>query len=85
MPHDRKISLNTLPLHFGKVLTGSHGGGSEPARDIPRYLRLMQGGGFDPRGMISHRGPLSEINDLIARLRSGEAIHALLRFPAFQS
>src|SRR5581483_10679241 len=31
MPHDKKLSLTTLPLHFGKVLTGSHGGDSRPA------------------------------------------------------
>ena len=82
MAHDRKISLNTLPLHFGKTLTGSHGGGSEPARDIPRYLRLMTGGGFDPRGMVSHRMRLGDINDTIARMRSGEVIHAMIHFSA---
>ena len=80
MAHDRKISLNTLPLHCGTTLTGSHGGGSEPAYDIPRYLRLMAGGGFDPRGMISHRVRLEDINDTIARMRSGEVIHAMIHF-----
>ena len=85
MAHDRKISLNTLPLHFGKVLTGSHGGESQPAQDIPRYLRLMNGGGFDPRGMISHRVQLDAINDTISRMRSGEVIHAMIHFPASKS
>ena len=85
MAHDRKISLNTLPLHFGKLLTGSHGGGSQPAQDIPRYLRLMNGGGFDPRGMVSHRIRLDEINETIARMRSGEVIHAMIHFPASKS
>ena len=85
MPHDRKLSLNTLPLHFGKTLTGSHGGESEPAHDIPRYLRLMDGGGFDPRGMVSHRVKLADINDTIARMRSGEVIHAMIHFPASSS
>jgi len=81
MPADRKLSLNTLPLHFGKTLTGSHGGGSEPARDIPRYLRMMAGGRFDPRGMVSHRLGLDAINDAIGRMRSGEIIHAMIHFP----
>ena len=85
MAHDRKLSLNTLPLHFGKTLTGSHGGESQPAQDIPRYLRLMHSGGFDPRGMISHRGGLDAINDTIARMRSGEVIHAMIHFPASKS
>ena len=82
MPHDRKLSINTLSLHFGKVLTGSHGGESQPAHDIPRYLRLMAAGGFDPRGMISHRVALEDINDTITRMRSGEVIHALIHFPS---
>ncbi|HZQ46328.1 MAG TPA: zinc-binding dehydrogenase [Verrucomicrobiae bacterium] len=80
MPHDKKLSLNTLPLHFGKVLTGSHGGDSRPAEDIPRYLRMMQAGRFDPRDFISHRVPLSGVNDAIAKMRSGEVIHALIDF-----
>ncbi len=80
MPHDRKISINTLPLHLGKRLAGSHGGESRPAEDIPRYLRLMRAGRFDPRAMISHRLRLDDINDGIARMRSGEVVHALVDF-----
>lgn len=82
MPHDRKLSLNTLPLHLGKSLLGSHGGDSSPADDIPRYLRLVRAGRFDPAGMISHRATLDRINDTIARMRAGEVIHALIEFPA---
>ncbi len=80
MAHDRKLTLNTLPLHFGKSLIGSHGGSSLPAEDVPRYLRLMAGGRFDPRGMISHRIPLERVNDGVARMRSGEVIHCLIDF-----
>lgn len=78
MPHDRQLSLNTLPLHHGKRLTGSEGGGSRPADDIPRFLRMMADRRFDPRPMISHRVPLDLINDTIARMRSGEVIHAIV-------
>ena len=80
MAHDRKLSLNTLPLHFGKQLTGSHGGSSRPAEDIPRYLRMMRDGRFDPRAMVSHRIPLEQVNDGIARMRSGEVIHCMIDF-----
>lgn len=80
MPHDKKLSLNTLPLHFGKVLTGSHGGESQPAIEIPRYVRMLKAGLFDPRGFVSHRFRLPEINDAIARMRSGEVIHAMIHF-----
>jgi S-(hydroxymethyl)glutathione dehydrogenase/alcohol dehydrogenase len=80
MPHDKRVSLHTLPLHFGKVLTGSEGGGSQPHRDIPRLVRMMQAGRFDPRGFVSHRLKLPDINDAIARMRSGEVIHAIIHF-----
>jgi S-(hydroxymethyl)glutathione dehydrogenase/alcohol dehydrogenase len=81
MAHDRKISLNTLPLHLGKVLRGSHGGESLPAEDIPRYLRMMRDGRFDPRGFVSHRISLAEVNGGIAKMRSGEVIHCIIHFP----
>jgi S-(hydroxymethyl)glutathione dehydrogenase/alcohol dehydrogenase len=80
MSHDRKASFHTLPLHLGRILTGSHGGGSRPADDIPRYLRLIQAGRFDPRDMISHRVPLSDINQAIAQMRAGDVIHAIVHF-----
>ena len=80
MHHERKLTLNTLPLHLGKTLTGSQGGSSRPAADIPRYLRMMQGRRFDPRAFVSHRLPLEEVNDGIARMRSGEVVHAMIHF-----
>ena len=80
MPHDRKLSLNTLPLHLGKTLKGSHGGDSQPAEDIPRIVRMIKGGAFDPAAFVSHRVGLSDINDAIAKMRSGEVIHAMIHF-----
>ena len=80
MAHDRKLSLNTLPLHFGKVLTGSHGGSSQPAEDIPRYLRMLNNNVFDPRPFVSHRVGLEQVNEGIAKMRSGEVIHCMIHF-----
>lgn len=81
MAHDKKLSLNTLPLHLGKILRGSHGGESLPADDIPRYVRMMRDGRFDPRGFVSHRISLAEVNEGIAKMRSGEVIHCIIHFP----
>ncbi|MCC6232610.1 MAG: zinc-binding dehydrogenase [Verrucomicrobiales bacterium] len=81
MYHENRVSLHTLPLHMGKRLTGSEGGASRPAEDIPRYLRMMRDGRFDPRGMVSHRLGLDAIEEGIARMRSGEVIHCVLHFP----
>ena len=80
MRHDQHLRLNTLPLHHGKVLTGSEGGSSQPQHDIPRYLRMITAGRFDPRAMISHRCQLADVNDAIALMRSGEAIHTIITF-----
>jgi len=38
------LSIYSLPLHFGKQLTGSQGGETHPQHDIARYLRLHQHG-----------------------------------------
>jgi S-(hydroxymethyl)glutathione dehydrogenase/alcohol dehydrogenase len=68
---DDEVSLHTLPLHFGKVLTGSHGGGTRPERDIPRYLRLHAAGRLSLRPWITNRYPLEDINQAIEQLRDG--------------
>jgi S-(hydroxymethyl)glutathione dehydrogenase/alcohol dehydrogenase len=80
MRHDLRVSLHTLPLHHGKVLTGSEGGGSRPAEDIPRLLRMLRDGRFDPKPMISHRGTLADVNGLISQMRAGEVVHAVMHF-----
>lgn len=80
MRHDAKFAFNTLPLHFGKVLTGSEGGSSRPDQDIPRLLRMMADERFDPRGMVTHRCNLRDVNEAIACMRSGDAIHTVIHF-----
>jgi S-(hydroxymethyl)glutathione dehydrogenase / alcohol dehydrogenase len=65
------VNLYTLPLHFGKVLMGSQGGESQPQRDIPRYLRLLQQGRLQLDPFVSARYPLEQINDAIAAMRDG--------------
>ena len=63
------ISIHSLPLHFGKRLVGSHGGDTNPSRDIPRYLRLHQAGKLRLREMIGCCAPLEAINSVIDRMR----------------
>lgn len=77
---DQKVCLNTLPLHFGRTLTGSEGGQSQPHLDIPRYLKMMDEGIFDLDGFVSHRCKLEDVNSAISRMRSGESIHTLITF-----
>ena len=67
------ISIPSLPLHFNKVLAGSHGGEAEPDKDIPRFIRLMNAGKLNFDGLITHEFSLDSINEAIKLFRSGEA------------
>jgi len=74
----KKVRIDTLPLHFGKVLTGSHGGGSKPNLDIPRLLKLQKEGKFNLSQLVSHRYSLDEINQAISDLRQGRVIRPMI-------
>jgi Zn-dependent alcohol dehydrogenases, class III len=65
------ITIHSLPLHFGKVLTGTHGGDGDPAIDIPRYARLEQQGLLRLAPLVTERYSLEEINEAINRMKSG--------------
>ena len=68
-----KITIYSLPLHFKKILTGSHGGDSIPDIEIPRYIRLINKKKMTLDNMITDEFKFSEINDAIDLLRSGKA------------
>jgi S-(hydroxymethyl)glutathione dehydrogenase / alcohol dehydrogenase len=67
-----EISIYSLPLHFGKVLSGSHGGEAVPEDDIPRYHALFAAGRIKLRELLTDRYPLERINEAIAGMRSGK-------------
>ncbi len=70
---DNYISIYTLPLHFKKVLTGSHGGSSNPHLEIPRFIRLIESGKMTLDGLITDEFSLDDINKAIDLVRSSEA------------
>lgn len=73
-----RVSINTLPLHFKKVLKGSHGGGAEPHKDIPRLIRLCTSEKMTLEGLITHQFLLDEVNEGISIVRSGSAGRVLV-------
>jgi S-(hydroxymethyl)glutathione dehydrogenase/alcohol dehydrogenase len=76
-----EISLYSLPLHFGKVLSGSHGGEAVPEQDIPRYAALFKAGRIRLRELITDCYALDDINSAIAKMRDGSlAGRCLVRF-----
>ncbi len=70
--HDEDITIHSLPLHFGRVLTGCEGGNCYPTTDIPRYLKLYEAGKLRLDRVITHRFPLEDINTALDKIRSGE-------------
>ncbi len=74
-----KISIYSLPLHFNKRIYGSHGGGTNPCVDIPRYLDLYKKGSLKLRGIITDSFRLDNINKAIETTRAGKAIKCLIR------
>jgi S-(hydroxymethyl)glutathione dehydrogenase/alcohol dehydrogenase len=78
VPHE-KVTINTLPIHFNKVLTGSHGGSAMPHIDIPRIIRLVKDGRLSFDGIITHEFALDDINPAFDLVRSGKAGRVLIR------
>jgi S-(hydroxymethyl)glutathione dehydrogenase/alcohol dehydrogenase len=77
VPRD-KVEIYTLPLHFEKVLKGSEGGHCQPARDIPRLVRLAEAGKINYDGIVTDEFPLERINDALDLMRSGKSGRILL-------
>jgi S-(hydroxymethyl)glutathione dehydrogenase/alcohol dehydrogenase len=71
-------SIYTLPLHFKKILKGSHGGSVSPDIEIPRLIKLVGQNKMRLEGLVTHTFPLQQINEAIAALRSGEAARVML-------
>jgi Zn-dependent alcohol dehydrogenase len=75
-----KTSIYTLPLHLGKILTGSKGGNSEPETDIPYLLGLLHEKKLDFSDFPTHVFPLTRINEAIGNLKSGQVGRMIIDF-----
>jgi S-(hydroxymethyl)glutathione dehydrogenase/alcohol dehydrogenase len=71
MPHDQKLSINTLALNMGKKIIGSQGGSSLPQFDVPRLAKILENNML-PLGALSYKErSLNEINLSIKEMRNG--------------
>jgi S-(hydroxymethyl)glutathione dehydrogenase / alcohol dehydrogenase len=59
-------------------LVGSFLGSSNSPREIPRLLALWRAGKLDLEGMISHRRPLTEVNEAFDDLRAARGLRTVL-------
>ena len=71
---DDNINIFSLPLHFGKSISGSFGGECNPQKDIPRFMNLMNNGKFSLKDIITERYKLQDLNLAISRIKNGKTI-----------
>ena len=73
------ISIYSLPLHFEKILKGSHGGSAKPDIDIPRYIKLINQKKMSLENIITHEFNFLDINKAIDLFRSGKAGRIIIK------
>jgi len=66
-----ETKIYTLPLHFGKVITGTHGGDGNPSSDIPRYVKLYLAGKLVLDKLVTKQYTLDQINTALDEMRFG--------------
>ena len=77
----KKVRIRTLPLHFGKYISGTHGGETLPDSDIPRYMRLLTKKNINLEKIVTKTDSLNNINKLIKNIKSGAvAGRAVIKF-----
>lgn len=62
----------------GKTITATQGGRFNPSLDIPRYVALYKAGLLNIDSLITHRFPLSQINEALEVVRQGQAGRVLI-------
>lgn len=73
------VSIYTLPLHFKKILKGSHGGSAEPDIEIPRLMKLIKAKKMSIEELITHEFNFDEINDALDLFRTGAAGRIIIK------
>ena len=73
-----KVTLYTLPLHFNKQLTGSHGGDAVPDKEIPRLIKLIGAGKMSLDKLITNEFALDDINVALDLMRTGDCGRILI-------
>jgi S-(hydroxymethyl)glutathione dehydrogenase/alcohol dehydrogenase len=73
------INIYSLPLHFNKQLTGSHGGDAIPDIEIPRLINLINVGKMTLEGLITHEFELNDINIALDLMRKGDCGRILIK------
>ncbi len=76
------VEANHMFQGEGKSIRATQGGAFNPSRDIPRYLQMHRNGLLNLSELITHRIPLSEINEGIELVKAGMAGRILVEMEA---
>jgi S-(hydroxymethyl)glutathione dehydrogenase/alcohol dehydrogenase len=76
------IVFQDMQRHYqGKTIMDSQGGLTDPDVDIPRYVKLYQAGKLKLDELITHRFPLSEINQAVELMKTGWPGRIIVEMP----
>lgn len=72
------LQIDPKELNQGKQLRGSWGGDTLPARDFPRYARLLEHGRLPLDEWLAHQYSLEQVNQALDDLEGGQVLRPLL-------
>src|SRR6201998_4795034 len=80
LPHpDHRLSIPAVHLTAEeRTLKGSYFGSCVPARDIPRFISLYEGGKLPVNKLLSELVSLDELNEAFDRLADGKSIRQVM-------
>lgn len=73
------LTIDPKQLNLGKRLIGTWGGDNEPARDFPRYGKLIADKTVDLSPLLGAEYAFEKINDALDDLEKGRAVRPLVR------
>lgn len=78
---DDPVSIAAMNLMVdAKRIQGCVYGSADPARDFPRMIDLVRGGGLDLERLVTRRIKLDEVNEAFDAMRNGEVARSLIEF-----
>lgn len=68
-------------FHDDKRLTGSFHGGMSMRKELPLLMKLWQTGRLPVERLVNETRPLSDINEIVRKQQSGEAVRVMISNP----
>ncbi len=79
-PAGAEIATRPFQLVTGRVWRGTAFGGAKGRRDVPKIVDWYMDGRIKIDPLITHKMPLTKINDAFAMIESGESIRSVVEF-----